>query len=128
MIESLGGADYELEDEFTSQEVSGNDKPAHRSRSLVNKERLKAGVELGIMSIALFLGGCVPAGTDAYTTPFGIVYNIDNPPQELINHEECHQERAQSEGLAFWLNYTISPEFRCEEEKRCGAIEHPYCE
>ena len=89
-------------------------------------ERGKNIVSIGILALAL--SACiVPENTQAYTTPIGITYLVDNPSQELIDHEECHYERGQEEGLPFWMKYATDEEFRCEEETRCGIPDHLYC-
>lgn len=94
--------------------------------------QVKQLVNIGLLTIAL--AGCVPANTEAYTTPFGIVYNTPNPDSKIIAHEEAHWERVQKEGLGFWFNYWTDPNFRCAEEIRANTIagiepadDHPYC-
>lgn len=125
IIESLGGESYEHENEFEREEVHYSLSGGHRERSQANKERIKEIVSIGLLAISLV--GCVPSGSEAYTTPFGIVYRDPEPSEWLIDHEECHEERSQEEGLEFWFKYTIDPGYRCEEEIRCGAVDHPYC-
>lgn len=89
---------------------------------------IERSLRLQLLLVCLLLTGCLPAGTEAFTTPAGIYYLTENPSQEVIEHEECHDERAQREGLKFWLEYLGSAEARCAEELRCNAKNHPYCE
>ncbi len=131
-----GGTDIDEEADFKKNgDTHYSDRGGHFLRSIENKNVIREGVKLGLVAVAYMVSGCVPAGTEAYTTPFGIVYNTDNPSPELIAHEEAHFQRAQKEGLKFWLGYTFDPEFRCEEEIRANSIagydnpkNHPYCE
>lgn len=85
-------------------------------------------LRLQLLSFCLFLAACVPQGTEAFTSPAGIHYLTENPSEFVIEHEQCHNERAQREGLKFWLQYWNDPIFRCEEERRCNAPNHEYCE
>lgn len=68
---------------------------------------------------------------DAVTTPFGIIYFDENPPQYLINHEECHLERLQEIGaVAYYSDYFFGG--GCHEEARCNYVPsvdfiHPIC-
>ena len=78
---------------------------------------------------------CVPAGTEAYTTPWGTTYlnGSENNPA-IVAHEQQHRQDYQDDPLFFW-KYSLSPEYRCEAEKRAneaGGIEpvddHPACQ
>lgn len=67
----------------------------------------------------LALGGCVPPV--AITTPAGIIYTEENPPEWLVKHEECHLQKAREMGgYEYWLKYYGDPKWGCDEERRCG--------
>lgn len=70
------------------------------------------------VALALLLGGCIPPS--AVTTPLGIVYLEENPPQWLQEHEQKHWELAQEMGLEYWLKYYSDPEWAYNEEIRAG--------
>lgn len=64
--------------------------------------------------------------TDAITTPWGILYFIENPVPLLTEHEECHYDQMIEVGaIDYYANYFFGG--ACEEELRCGAIKHLAC-
>lgn len=66
--------------------------------------------------------------TQAFVTPWGVVYLIDDPSPALTAHEDCHLQRLEEIGAGeFYLDYLFGG--ACAEEKRCGADPqtHPAC-
>lgn len=78
------------------------------------REIVEAGIAVELLT------GCVPVtNMEAATTPFGIVYFTDNPSQFIIEHEQCHKELADKEGIKYWIRIQ-DPVQACAEEVRCG--------
>lgn len=100
-----------------------SDKGGHKARGDANKdkqkEEKKERAALFLSTAAFILAGCVPAGADAVTTPAGIFYRDAHPPAHIVEHEQCHWDRAQQES-DFFTRYASDPEYACEEERRCG--------
>ncbi len=68
------------------------------------------------------------AYTQAITTPWGVVYFVENPLPDLIGHEQCHSQRLREIGaLSYYADYLTGG--ACAEEVRCGAkaTDHPVC-
>lgn len=78
------------------------------------KELIGAGIVIESIT------GCAPVPADAVTTPIGIFYLTDKPTDFVVEHEKCHWDKAQKEGIQYWEKMMTDPAFSCEEERRCG--------
>lgn len=86
-----------------------------------------------LLAASLTLSGCVPAGADAVTTPFGIFYKDKNPSEQIIKHEAQHWEDYMNDPL-FFEKYANDPVYACESEKKANEAagiypidKHPAC-
>ena len=134
--ENLGGVnDYETETLEPSNNDSYADQSGHKRRHESNRELYKKLLTVGLVGIGVMVAGCVPAGTEAYTTIFGITYlNGSEKKPAVVAHEGQHWKDYQEDPL-FFLKYNFVKGYSCAAETRANeaahiepANSHPACQ